>query len=237
MHASRAHLFTTRHRFASCLQCVTKAPVSTTTGSSMQQQQQQRQSQQQQGQGGGSGNRRRRGGNKDSKGPGYAAPSAATPGHLGGGRPQQQRQAPAQGNPHNQHQHNMQHTPTHQHQQVHPMPHPREPHINRGQMPQHVQQHQQQHGAGHQHRAQDNGVPSNTSALSGVMFSSLNLHPSTLSGLHVSPFAKQPYALALTSRALLSVFGQQNEPPCTVDIGDGTQRAKAAVCTGLQSAW
>jgi hypothetical protein len=186
MHASRAYLLTSRHRFSSCLQCVTKAPVSTTTGPSMQQQQQQqRQPQQQQGQGGGSGNRRRRGGNKDSKGPGYAAPSAAAPGALGGGRPQQPRQGPAQGNPHNQHQHNMQHTPTHQHQQVHPMPHAREPHMNRGQMPQHMQQ--QQHGAGHQHRAQDNGAPSNTSALSGVMFSSLNLHPSTLSGLHVSP--------------------------------------------------
>jgi hypothetical protein len=56
--------------------------------------------------------------------------------------------------------------------------------MNRGQAPGHMQQ--QQHGAGHQHRVQDNGAPSITSALSGVMFSSLNLHPSTLSGLHVS---------------------------------------------------
>jgi len=33
---------------------------------------------------------------------------------------------------------------------------------------------------------QDGRAPTNTSALSGVMFSSLNLHPATLSGLHVS---------------------------------------------------
>lgn len=52
-------------------------------------------------------------------------------------------------------------------------------------MGQHMHQ-QQQHAAGHHHRVQDNGVQANTSALSGVMFSSLNLHPATLSGLHVS---------------------------------------------------
>jgi hypothetical protein len=57
--------------------------------------------------------------------------------------------------------------------------------VNRGQM-QAPHQQQQQYGqhAG-QHSMQDSG-PTNTSALSGVMFASLNLHPATLSGLHVS---------------------------------------------------
>jgi hypothetical protein len=41
----------------------------------------------------------------------------------------------------------------------------------------------------HQHNSNGNSSAApmtNTSALSGVMFASLNLHPATLSGLHVS---------------------------------------------------
>ena len=158
-----------------------------TSSSTMQQQQPQ---QQQQKPASSSSNRRKRGGggkSEGSKGPGYAPASSATPGHLGGGRPQQQQRAgggPAHAGA-TGHQHTMQHTPTHQHQHVHPMPHAREPHVGRGQQQQGVPQ-QQQHQPAGQHRQMQTSAPSNTSALSGVMFASLRLHPATLSGLHVS---------------------------------------------------
>lgn len=128
--------------------------------------------------------RGRRGrGSGQSKGPGFAAPSAAAPGHLGGARPDSSR--PGGSGASNAHR-----ASSSQQQQPHrqpgppglqqqPLQHARE--FHQQQLHQHgqLQQPQQQQQAGA-------AGPINTSALSGVMFASLGLHPLTLSGLHVS---------------------------------------------------
>jgi hypothetical protein len=137
---------------------------------------------------GGRGTSSRRGGG-GAGGRGNNRGPTASPGHLGGGRtqPYPAGGGSSRGPPPSQQQQQQRDFSSAQQQPQHhapPNPHPREPHAPSKGHGAKQQQYAPQHAAPQQQQQVVNSAMA--SALSGVTFASMGLHPSTLSGLHVS---------------------------------------------------